>query len=138
MIPFRPVFRPGASLYEQVVYAARKAIVSGEMRPGDPFPSVRVLSRELKINPNTAHKAILYLTNEGLLEIRSGIGAVVAPLPKATAAAKAGLLSGELEALIVEAKKLGLRLEDVVDAVHTQWRRIGPAAAEVKGSAKTE
>jgi GntR family transcriptional regulator len=138
VIPFRLAFRPGTSLYEQVVYAARKAIVSGELRPGDPFPSVRTLSRELKINPNTAHKAIFTLTHEGLLEIRPGIGAVVAPLPKATAAAKAGLLSTELEALIVEAKKLGLRLEDVLDAVHTQWRRLGASAAEAKGSAKNE
>ncbi len=138
MIPFRLAFRPGVSLYEQVVYAARKAIVAGEMRPGDPFPSVRTLSRELKINPNTAHKAILYLTNEGLLEIRPGIGAVVAPLPKATAAARAGLLANELEALIVEAKKLGLRVEDVVDAVHQQWRRLGGAVAEAKGSVKSE
>jgi GntR family transcriptional regulator len=136
VIPFRLAFRPGVSLYEQVVYAARKAIVAGEMRPGDPFPSVRTLSRELKINPNTAHKAILYLTNEGLLEIRPGIGAVVAALPKSTAAARAGLLAGELEALIIEAKKLGLRLEDVVDAVHSQWRRLGPSAAEAKASAK--
>jgi GntR family transcriptional regulator len=138
VIPFRLAFRPGVSLYEQVVYAARKAIVAGEMRPGDPFPSVRTLSRELKINPNTAHKAILYLTNEGLLEIRPGIGAVVAALPKSTAAARAGLLAGELEALIIEAKKLGLRLEDVVDAVHSQWRRLCPSAVEAKGGAKNE
>jgi DNA-binding transcriptional MocR family regulator len=56
MIPFRVHFRPGISLYEQVVYAAKKAVVSGQLRAGDPFPSVRTLSKELKINPNTAHK----------------------------------------------------------------------------------
>src|ERR1700747_1099809 len=56
MIPFRVQFRPGLPLYEQVVYAATKAMLSGRMRPGDTFPSVRALSRELKINPNTAHK----------------------------------------------------------------------------------
>ena len=46
MIPFRLSFEPGVSLYEQVVYAAKKAIISGVMRPGDPFPSVRALSKE--------------------------------------------------------------------------------------------
>ena len=56
MIPFRLSFEPGVSLYEQVVYAAKKAVIAGQMRPGDPFPSVRALSKELKINPNTAHK----------------------------------------------------------------------------------
>ncbi len=61
VIPFRLSFKPGVALYEQVVYAARKAVISGQMRPGDAFPSVRALSTALKINPNTAHKAITHL-----------------------------------------------------------------------------
>lgn len=137
MIPFGLTFRPGISLYEQVVYAARKAIVAGQLRPGDPFPSVRTLSKELKINPNTAHKVILYLTNEGLVEIRPGIGTVVATLPAATAAACADLLGGELEALVVEARKLGMRLTDVLAALSAHWERLGtpppPTAADLKG-----
>jgi DNA-binding transcriptional MocR family regulator len=56
-------------------------MVSGQLRPGDPFPSVRALSKELKINPNTAHKIVAHLVNEGLLETRPGIGTVVAALP---------------------------------------------------------
>ena len=49
MIPFRVDFRPGVPLFEQVVYAAKKAVVSGRLRPGDVFPSVRALSKELTI-----------------------------------------------------------------------------------------
>ncbi len=135
VIPFRLNFQPGISLYEQVVYAARKAIVSGQLRPGDPFPSVRTLSKELKINPNTAHKVILYLTNEGLVEIRPGIGTVVSTLPEATAAACAELLGSELEALVVEAKKLGMHLKDVTKALSDHWERIG-GPSELKGVPK--
>ena len=80
MIPFRVAFRPGSSLYEQVVYAAKKALISGQLRPGDPFPSVRTLSTALKINPNTAHKVVTHLLNEGLLEVMPGTGTVVACL----------------------------------------------------------
>jgi len=65
MIPFHVEFRPGGTIYEQVVYAATKAMVSGELRPGDPFPSARTLSKELKINPNTAHKATSNLLSAG-------------------------------------------------------------------------
>jgi DNA-binding transcriptional regulator YhcF (GntR family) len=70
MIPFRVDFRPGVSIYEQIVYAAKKAIISGQIRPGGPFPSVRVLSKELKINPNTARKVVttLAVPISGLLE----------------------------------------------------------------------
>jgi GntR family transcriptional regulator len=125
VIPFRLVFQSGVSLYEQVVYAARKAIVAGQLRPGDSFPSVRTLSRELKINPNTAHKVIFFLTNEGLLEVKPGIGTVVAELPRSTVAARSGLLGRELEQLVVQAKKLGMELDDVVDAVQQHWEKIG-------------
>ena len=124
MIPFRLSFQPGISLYEQVVYAAKKAVVSGKMRPGDPFPSVRALSKELKINPNTAHKVITHLVAEGLIEVHSGTGTVVARQGPSTAAERGNLLNKELEQLVVEAKKLGLELDDVTAAVAQHWKRL--------------
>jgi GntR family transcriptional regulator len=129
VIPFRLAFQPGASLYEQVVYAAKKAVISGQLRPGDPFPSVRALSKALKINPNTAHRVITELVAEGLVEIRSGIGTVVARCPLSTAAERANLLNTELEHLVVEAKKLGLDLDDVAAAVAQHWKRLDGSKA---------
>ncbi|MES1260827.1 MAG: GntR family transcriptional regulator [Acidobacteriota bacterium] len=125
MLPFRLTFQPGASLYEQVVYTVKRAIVSGQMRPGDAFPSVRVLGKELKINPNTAHKVVTQLIAEGLLEVRVGVGTVVASLPASTAPERSRLLRQELEQLVVEAKKLGMELDDVVQAVTQHWKRLG-------------
>ena len=124
MIPFRLSFEPGISLYEQVVYAAKKAVVSGQMRPGDPFPSVRELSKALKINPNTAHKVVTNLVAEGLLEVYPGIGTVVAKRAAATAADRGNLLNKELEQLVVEAKKLGLNLDEVTAAFAQHWKRL--------------
>ena len=124
MIPFRLSFEPGLSLYEQVVYAAKKAMVSGQMRPGDVFPSVRALSKELRINPNTAHKVVTQLTAEGLLEVHPGRGTVVAERAPSTATERGNLLRKELEQLVVEAKKLGLNLETVSDALDQHWRRL--------------
>jgi len=130
VIPFRLTFRPGVSLYEQVVYAAKRAVVSGRLRAGEPFPSVRALSRELKINPNTAHKVIGQLIAEGLLEVRVGVGTVVAAPRASTAAERSQLLKGELEQLVVEAKKLGMELDDVVQALSQHWKRLGANAEQ--------
>jgi GntR family transcriptional regulator len=127
VIPFRLTFQPGVALYEQVVYAARKAVICGQMRPGDPFPSVRALSKALKINPNTAHKVITHLIDEGLLEVRPGTGTVVAQPARSTAAERARLLDDELERLVVAARKLGLRVDDVVGALTAHWTRLEPA-----------
>ena len=134
MIPWRLTFRPGVSLYEQVVYSAKKAVISGQMRPGDPFPSVRALSKELKINPNTAHKVIGQLVSEGILEVRPGIGTVVAELPEARASERTNLLGNEIEHLVVEAKKLGMELDDVLGAVSDHWERLEAPKAGNAGS----
>ena len=61
MLPFSVEIKAGESPYRQIVYAATKAIVSGELAPGAAFPSVRELSQALKINPNTAQKVVAEL-----------------------------------------------------------------------------
>jgi GntR family transcriptional regulator len=124
LVPFRVSFEPGSPLYEQVVYAAKKAIIAGQMRPGDPFPSVRALSKEFKINPNTAHKVVAGLLDQGLLEVRVGVGTVVAQPPRSTAAERSRLLKREMEQLVVQARKLGLDLDDVLNAVSSHWDRL--------------
>lgn len=124
MIPFRVVFEPGVPVHEQVTFAAKRAVMCGQMRPGDPFPSVRTLSRSLKINPNTAHKVILQLTAEGLLEVKPGIGTVIAQPPAGSRTERTKLLGREVEQLVVEAKKLGLTLEELQAAVTRHWKKL--------------
>jgi GntR family transcriptional regulator len=130
VIPFRVSFRPGVSLFEQVVYASKKAMISGQLRPSDPFPSVRTLSKELKINPNTAHKIVAYLVNEGLLETRPGIGTVVAVLPEATKKERTQLLGQEIEELVVEAKRLGIDREEMLVSISAHWERLSGKTTE--------
>jgi GntR family transcriptional regulator len=124
VLPFAVAFQPGTSLSKQVAYAAKKAIVSGQMKPGDPFPSVRTLSNTLKINVNTAHKIVTQLTTEGLLEVQPGIGMVVAARSPSSPAERGRLLKKELEQLVVEAKKVGLELDDVTAAIAYHWAQL--------------
>jgi GntR family transcriptional regulator len=119
LFPFE--LRPGEQIFDQVVYAAKKAFVSGQFQAGQSFPSVRSLAAELKIHPNTAHKVVQHLIQEGYLEARPGLGTVVAELPSAPAVERKRLLRQEVERLVVEARRVGLELSDVVQAVEAQW-----------------
>jgi GntR family transcriptional regulator len=121
---FRFALRPGQSIFDQVIYAAKKAFLSGEFTPGQPFPSVRTMAAELKIHPNTAHKAVQHLIQERWLEARPGVGTVVAEPPAARAGDRKRLLQNEVEQLVVEAMRVGLDLEDLVEAVQTQWEKL--------------
>jgi GntR family transcriptional regulator len=124
MLPFHVEFRPGESPYRQVVYAATRAVVAGELSAGGSFPSVRELSQALKINPNTAHKVVAELVRTGVLEVLPGVGTVVAERGRANAEERRQLLSREVEQLVVEAKRLGLERDEVVRAVVSRWAEL--------------
>ena len=121
MLSFRVELKTGLPVYEQVVYAVKKAIVSGQLLPGEAFPSVRALSQELKMNPNTAHKVVMTLVSEGLLEVKPGIGTIVAQALAATRGQRNLILNEEVERLVVEAKNLSLDLKEVLEAVKKHW-----------------
>jgi GntR family transcriptional regulator len=128
VLPFTVALRPGLSVHEQVVFAVKRAVVSGRLKPGDEFPSVRVLSRELRINPNTAHKVVATLVGDAMLEVRPGIGTVVAGRSASTAEERRLLLREDVERLAVDARHLGLDVQDVVDAVIEHWNRLNRPA----------
>ncbi|MBZ5552040.1 MAG: GntR family transcriptional regulator [Acidobacteriia bacterium] len=134
MLPFRVEFKPGVSPYRQIIYAVEKSLVCGQLRPGDPFPSVRSLSQAFKINPNTAHKVVAELIRRELLEVRSGIGTIVADTPPPLPRERSALLKDDLERLVVEAKRMSLELEDLVEAVEQHWMRL----SERKSSERVE
>ena len=123
MLPFTVVLRSGLPVHDQVVFAVERSLVSGQLRAGDPFPSVRALSQQLRINPNTAHRIVSTLVRDGLLEVRPGTGTMVARRAAATPAERRALLTGDVERLVVAARKLSLDLDEVMDAVRDHWQR---------------
>jgi GntR family transcriptional regulator len=120
---FGLVLRPGQSIFDQLVSAAQKAIVSGELTEGQDFPSVRALAADLKIHPNTAHKAVQYLIHERWLEMRPGIGTVIAPAPRKPAVMRRELMRHEIVELVAEARRVGLDVDDLKNAIDAEWAK---------------
>jgi GntR family transcriptional regulator len=124
VLPFPVELKPGLPIAEQVIFAVKRAVVTGQLKPGVPFPSVRVISQELKINPNTAHKIVAALVTQGVLLTTPAVGSIVAAPEAGGKRERAELLGDELERVVVEAKKLGLTLDDVRTALTAQWRKL--------------
>jgi GntR family transcriptional regulator len=125
VLPFSISLKLGQPVTEQIIFAVKKAVVAGQIRPGDRFPSVRVLSQELKINPNTAHKVVAALVAEGVLLTTPAIGSVVADKEPGDRKDCAHLLGADVERLVVQAMKLGLDEEQVQAAVASHWQKLG-------------
>ncbi len=129
MLPFRFVAQPGAPIADQVVFAAKKAILGGKLLPGEAFPSVRALARGTKIHANTAQKVIAQLAAEGLIDVIPGIGTVVCrhAVPRGNSAR---LLAPKLEQLIVQAMQLNVSLDDLQFALAEGWRTLAGKEAK--------
>ena len=61
----------------QLVRTVRSAVSAGLLAPGEPLPTVRHLSVELRVNANAVERAYAELAREGVVELRPGAGTFV-------------------------------------------------------------
>ncbi len=102
-------------IYEQIVDQIKTLIRSGELKENDNLPSVRTLSKELKISALTVKKAYDSLENEGFAVTVHGKGTYI------TAA--------NTELLLEEQKK---EVEADLDRAIQKGRRCGISDEEMK------
>ena len=67
-------------LYQQIVSEIRGKILTGQLKAGDPLPSIRQLAADLLISVITTKRAYQDLENEGLIQTRPGRGTFVSEL----------------------------------------------------------
>lgn len=114
MLPFSIQLQDGIPASDQILQAVRKALLTGQMKAGDEFPSVRTLSQELRISPTTAHKVVLQLKGAGWLASRPGIGMVVTVPDQPDLEDRLTQITPECRALLKEAAELNLTLNQVI------------------------
>ena len=65
-------------IYEQITDQIRQMIMNGELRPGEPLPSMRFLAKELRISVITTKRAYEELERDGFICTQVGKGSFVA------------------------------------------------------------
>ena len=112
-------------VYEQIVEQTEKFILAGILCAGDKIPSVRSLSVELSVNPNTIQKAVAELDRRGVIFSVPGKGSFVSERAKdALAAAKRGNLNIMREKLR-EFKLAGISKSEVLEVVEEVYKEEG-------------
>ena len=108
----------GLAIYEQVVRQVKFAVASGKLRSGELVPSVRELSKQLAINPNTVARAFRQLQDEQVLESVRGLGMQVTPgATRKCRADRKTLIADRLRNVLGEARRSGLTRVDVRNLV---------------------
>ncbi len=122
MISFPVTIEPGEPVYEQIGNAVRRAMVSGLLKPGDSFPSVRAISKDLRINPNTTHKVVAKLIDDGLLEVVPGRGTFVSRTLPSSSHLQDAMLRPKADALVDEARRMAMSGEDFIRYCKKIWK----------------
>ena len=101
-------------IYEQIVDQVKAQIISGELKEDDNLPSVRTLSKELRISALTVKKAYDSLEQEGFTVTIHGKGTYVAAANKEMMMEEYRReVEEELTEVIHKAKRYGLSEEDI-------------------------
>jgi len=99
-------------VYEQIARQIRECVTSGELPPGTPLPTVRILASDLGVNLNTVARAYWLLEEEGFVRIRDRSGAeVLAPARKP--AADREILRQELRRALARMRQAGFSPEEL-------------------------
>ena len=64
-------------IYEQITSQIKAMIMSGELRTGDPIPSMRSLAKSIHVSVITVQKAYEDLQRDGFIETTVGRGSFV-------------------------------------------------------------
>lgn len=101
-------------IYEQIVDQIKKQIRSGALKEHDILPSVRTLSKDLRISALTVKKAYDYLEQEGFTVTVHGKGTYVAAVnPERMLEEQKKELEADLERAILKGRRCGIRDEEI-------------------------
>lgn len=115
----------GVPIYSQVVRQVKFAIAERTLRSGQLLPSVRQISTQLAVNPNTVSRAINVLQEEGVLESLRGRGMIVTDAaPRICRRDRQALVSERLESALIEALQSGLDADDIRKLVEGQLKKL--------------
>jgi GntR family transcriptional regulator len=117
----------GLPIYRQIVEQVKAAIAAGALVPGDRVPSHRDLAREIVVAPLTVSRAYDVLEREGILVTERGRGTFVAPAADRAVPAAEEELKERTEALIRQARVLGMSRREVLEALRRTWEEEGKA-----------
>lgn len=112
----------GVPIYEQILRQIKEMILSGELKEGDPLPSMRILAQQLRISVITTKRAYEELEREGFIESFTGKGSFVrSKSSELIREANLKIIDESLAKACESAKKCGIsaeELKDIIDIIY--------------------
>ena len=114
-------------VHVQLTSQIRHLIGTGALKPGVQIPTVRQLAGFLRINRNTAARALADLHRDGYLECQKGRGTFVVDRPPAREGRAARSLERMVADMLDRARRLGFTQDEVLATVASRTPQRGSA-----------
>ena len=117
----------GVPIYLQIANQVKYLVASGRLEAGNEVPPIRILARQLLVNPNTVARAYLELEREGVVQKRHGSGTYISengsPLARKE---RLKIISERVDALLAEARHLEVEPQELLQLIKERSQSIQP------------
>ena len=118
----------GTPIYLQILNQVKYLVASEQLAPEEEIPPIRALAEQLVINPNTVARAYLELERAGIVVKKHGSGTFVAERPPSVGKKqRQKILTERVDALLTEAKQLGVGVEELFELLRSRQEKMTPA-----------
>lgn len=120
----------GVPIYLQIVNQVKYLVASGRLAADEELPSIRALAERLTVNPNTVARAYRELELAGVVHKRRTAGTYVSDVGSPLALReRRRIISERIDALLAEARQLGIRMDEVIELIHRRDEILQPEEA---------
>ena len=115
-------FDENLPIYIQIMDYIKKKVIIGELKEGDKLPSVRELSNELKVNPNTISRTYQELEREGLTYTQRGMGTFITEDKDILFSLKKTVAKDIVTKFIYQIKELHLSKDEILTLIGEEMK----------------
>lgn len=110
-------FDENVPIYLQIIDLIKKQLVSNALESGGRLPSVRDLSKQLEVNPNTVQRAYTEMEREGLVYTQRGQGTFIVDEPETVSKLREEITVKKIASFVKEMKEFGFSHNELLKRI---------------------
>jgi DNA-binding transcriptional regulator YhcF (GntR family) len=111
------LFDGNMPIYVQIMDLIKKQMISDELLPGEKLSSVRDMSKQLEVNPNTVQRAYLEMEREKLVYRKRGQGTFVADQPEVVLSLRREMVLDRVAKFVREMEEFGFSHDELLKII---------------------
>ena len=120
-------FDESTPIYLQIKCEIEKAIIYGSLEEEEAVPSIRIMAKQYRLNPQTVSNAISELLNEGILFKKRGIGMFVEKGAQKKLKTKTyeEFIEADLQKIVTKSRSLGISKKELLNLIEESYNKGG-------------